>query len=66
MPRMRLPFARQPHAWWKTRFDAAEQAALAASWRRAQRTRLSGGWRRMAILAVLAITLPFLLRTLPS
>ncbi|RZL63053.1 MAG: hypothetical protein EOP81_14160 [Variovorax sp.] len=63
---MRLPFARHPHAWWKTRFDATERGALAASWRRAQQASSTRGWRRAALLAMLAITLPILLRALPS
>ncbi len=49
------------HEWWKDQTASEDQAAFTRSYRSSQREVHAAGWRRNALLGVLAVAVPVLL-----
>jgi hypothetical protein len=54
------------HEWWKDKSDPTELAAFQASYRAGERERRRAGWRRNAMLLILVVATPVLVRLLVS
>jgi hypothetical protein len=54
------------HAWWEEHSDPAEQRAALDAYRAAQRDQVAASWRRIVMLAILAISVPVLIRMLTA
>jgi hypothetical protein len=54
------------HAWWEEHSDPSERRAALDAYRAAQRDQAMAGWRRIAMLGILAVSVPILIRMLTA
>jgi 4-alpha-glucanotransferase len=53
-------------AWWEEHSDPSETRAALDAYRAAQREQAMAAWRRIAMLGILAVTVPILIRMLTA
>ncbi|MGJ7497800.1 hypothetical protein ACSFA8_22345 [Variovorax sp. RT4R15] len=54
------------HEWWKDKADPSELAAFTQSYRASQRELNTAGWRRNALLCILAVATAVAIRLITS